>query len=59
MVEPGPEPPCFCPQPVYQEILLAATVARHPSVLVEFERDVETLDQDGDGVRTRCSTPRQ
>lgn len=50
MVEPGPEPPCFCPQPAYEAILLSA-VARHPSVLIEFERDVETLDQDGGGVR--------
>ena len=50
MSEPGPEPPCFCPQPAYEEILVKATAA-HPSVLVEFERDVETLDQDRDGVQ--------
>jgi 2-polyprenyl-6-methoxyphenol hydroxylase-like FAD-dependent oxidoreductase len=50
MVEPGPEPPCFCPQPIYQEILTGAAT-RHPSVSVDYERDVETLDQDGVGVR--------
>lgn len=56
MVEAGPEPPCFCPQPIYQEII-AATVSRHPSVTVEFGRDVVRLDQDGDGVRVGVRHP--
>jgi 2-polyprenyl-6-methoxyphenol hydroxylase-like FAD-dependent oxidoreductase len=50
MAEPGPEFPCFCPQPVYEEILRRA-VGSHPSVLLEFERDVESLDQDESFVR--------
>jgi putative polyketide hydroxylase len=48
--QPGPETPCFCPQHAYEPILLGAAAA-HPSVTVEFDREVETVDQDGHQVR--------
>jgi putative polyketide hydroxylase len=49
-VEPSPEFPCFCPQSAYEPVLLGAARA-HPSVSVEFERDVESMDQDEREVR--------
>lgn len=48
--EQSPEPPCFCPQWAYEQVLLTAAL-RHPSVTVEFGRQAVSLDQDERAVR--------
>ena len=44
-----PELPCFCPQLAYEPVLLGAA-AIHPTVMIEFDRAVEALDQDDNRV---------
>ncbi|MEY2476978.1 MAG: hypothetical protein QOG87_2293 [Actinomycetota bacterium] len=46
---PGPEPPCFCPQPTYEGVLLDA-VRREEHVAVEFRCEARAISQSDDGV---------
>lgn len=54
--EPSPEPPCFCPQHHYEQVLLA-TARSHPSVQVLFQHEAVGLRQDGDGVEVELAHP--
>jgi 2-polyprenyl-6-methoxyphenol hydroxylase-like FAD-dependent oxidoreductase len=47
--EPGPEGPCFCPQPHYEQVLLNGA-RRHASVTVAFDRDVLAVREESGAV---------
>jgi putative polyketide hydroxylase len=46
---PSPEPPCFCPQPIYERVLLDA-VRREPHVTLRFEREARDISPSEDAV---------